>query len=188
MVLQLGYASLSGLSLPQLAQPHLQDLSAKLSESTSAAVLDGADIVYIARVATRRIMTVGITVGTRFPAYATSMGGVLLAGLSSAELESYLDSVPLVALTPRTISTRAGLLKELAKVRAQGWAMVDQELELGLMSMAAPLQDGSGRVVAAVNISLRTQSVLGGKESLDAVREVLLATAARISADVAVTG
>ena len=89
-VLQLGYAYLSGLSLPQLAQPHLEELSLKLGESTSAAVLDGTDIAYIARVATRRIMTVGITVGTRFPAYATSMGRVLLAALPPAELEDYL--------------------------------------------------------------------------------------------------
>ena len=86
-VLRLGTAYLSGLGLPQLAQPHLEQLSARLGESTSAAVLDGDDIVYVARVATRRIMTVGITVGTRFPAYATSMGRVLLAGLPVAELE-----------------------------------------------------------------------------------------------------
>ena len=86
-VLQLGYAYLSGLSLPQLAQPHLEELSLELGESTSAAVLEGTDIAYIARVSTRRIMTVGITVGTRFPAYATSMGRVLLAALPPAKLE-----------------------------------------------------------------------------------------------------
>ena len=89
-VLQLGYAYLSGLSLPQLAQPHLEELSLQLGESTSAAVLEGTDIAYIARVSTRRIMTVGITVGTRFPAYATSMGRVLLAALPPAQLQDYL--------------------------------------------------------------------------------------------------
>lgn len=188
MVLQLGYAYLSGLSLSQVAQPHLQDLSTELSESTSLAVLDGAHIVYIARVAARRIMTVSINVGTRFPAYATSMGRVLLAGLSQAELDGYLNFVPLIALTPRAISTRGGLLDELAKVRAQGWAMVDQELEVGLMSMAAPIRDKSGRIVAAINVSLPAQTVIGGRKSLDKVRQALISTAAAISSDVTLMG
>ncbi|TFB55162.1 IclR family transcriptional regulator domain-containing protein [Cryobacterium tagatosivorans] len=188
LVLQLGYAYLSGLSLSQVAQPHLQDLSTRLSESTSAAVLDGADIVYVARVSARRIMTVGINVGTRFPAYATSMGRVLLAGLSKAELDAYLNFVPLIALTPRTISTRGALLDELDKVRAQGWAMVDQELEVGLMSMAAPIYDGSGRVVAAVNVSLPAQNGMSGRESIDTVREALMHTTEAISTDVTLIG
>jgi IclR family transcriptional regulator, pca regulon regulatory protein len=188
LVLQLGYAYLSGLSLSQVAQPHLQDLSIKLSESTSAAVLDGADIVYVARVSARRIMTVGINVGTRFPAYATSMGRVLLAGLSKAELDAYLNFVPLIALTPRTISTRGALLDELDKVRAQGWAMVDQELEVGLMSMAAPIYDRSGRVVAAVNVSLPAQNGMSGRESIDRVREALIHAAEAISTDVILIG
>jgi IclR family pca regulon transcriptional regulator len=188
LVLQLGYAYLSGLSLSQVAQPHLQDLSTTLSESTSAAVLDGADIVYVARVSARRIMTVGINVGTRFPAYATSMGRVLLAGLSKAELDAYLNFVPLVALTPRTISTRGALLDELEKVRDQGWAMVDQELEVGLMSMAAPIHDRSGRVVAAVNVSLPAQNGMSGRESVDKVRKALMRTAEAISTDVALIG
>ncbi len=188
LVLHLGYAYLSGLSLAELALPHLQELSARLSESTSAAVLDQEDIVYVARVATRRIMRVAIAVGTRFPAYATSMGRVLLAGLDQEDLSALLDSVPLVPITPRTVSSRERLLDELSKVRAQGWAMVDQELELGLMSMAAPIRDGDGQVIAAVNVSLRAQDVLGGTESLDTVREALLLTAAAISADIAVAG
>ena len=99
-VLQLGYAYLSGLSLPQLAQPHLEELSLQLGESTSAAVLEGTDIAYIARVATRRIMTVGITVGTRFPAYATSMGRVLLAALPPDQLQDYLARADIRPLTP----------------------------------------------------------------------------------------
>jgi IclR family pca regulon transcriptional regulator len=188
LVLQLGYAYLSGLSLAEHALPHMQALSARLSESTSAAVLDHDDIVYVARVATRRIMRVAIAVGTRFPAYATSMGRVLLAGLDEEKLSAVLDSVPLVPLTPRTVSSRERLLDELSKVRAQGWAMVDQELELGLISMAAPIRDGDGQVIAAVNVSLRAQNILGDKESLDTVREALLLTAAAISADIAVAG
>lgn len=106
-VLQLGYSYLSALSLPQLAQPHLEQLSLKLGgESTSAAVLDGPDIFYVARVATRRIMNVGgITVGTRFPAYATSMGRVLLAGLPQAKFEAYLSTAELTPITPRTVAS-----------------------------------------------------------------------------------
>jgi IclR family pca regulon transcriptional regulator len=184
-VLQLGYAYLSGLSLPQLAQPHLEELSLELGESTSAAVLEGTDIAYIARVSTRRIMTVGITVGTRFPAYATSMGRVLLAALPPAKLEEYLAAAEIRPLTPRAIGTRAALLAELDSVRAQGWCLLDQELELGLMSVAAPIHDGP-TVVAAINVSLQAQTVSAQPDPdayLAAVREAALATAELISED-----
>lgn len=185
-VLQLGYAYLSGLSLPQIAQPYLEELSLKLGESTSAAVLEGTDIAYVARVATRRIMTVGITVGTRFPAYATSMGRVLLAALPPAQLEQYLAAAELRPLTPRAIGTRQELLAELDRVRAQGWCLLDQELELGLMSLAAPVYDGPDKVVAAINVSLQAQSVDARPDPaayLDSVREAAVATAKLISAD-----
>jgi IclR family pca regulon transcriptional regulator len=184
-VLQLGYAYLSGLSLPQLAQPHLEELSLELGESTSAAVLEGTDIAYIARVATRRIMTVGITVGTRFPAYATSMGRVLLAALPPAKLAEYLAAAEIRALTPGAIGTPAALLAELDTVRAQGWCLLNQELELGLMSIAAPVHDGP-KVVAAVNVSLQAQTVSAQPDPeayLAAVREATLATAELISED-----
>ena len=156
-VLRLGTAYLSGLGLPQLAQPHLEQLSARLGESTSAAVLDGDEIVYVARVATRRIMTVGITVGTRFPAYATSMGRVLLAGLPAPQLDDYMARADLAPLTGRTLHDAGSLRAELDRVRAQGWALVDQELEAGLRSVAAPLRDADDRVVAAVNVSTSVQ-------------------------------
>jgi IclR family pca regulon transcriptional regulator len=184
-VLQLGYAYLSGLSLPQLAQPHLEELSLELGESTSAAVLEGTDIAYIARVSTRRIMTVGITVGTRFPAYATSMGRVLLAALPPAKLDEYLAAAEIRPLTPGAIGTRADLLAELDTVRAQGWCLLNQELELGLMSIAAPVHDGP-KVVAAVNVSLQAQTVSAQPDPeayLAAVREATLATAELISED-----
>ncbi|SFT87580.1 IclR family transcriptional regulator C-terminal domain-containing protein [Arthrobacter sp. ov118] len=184
-VLQLGYAYLSGLSLPQLAQPHLEELSLELGESTSAAVLEGTDIAYIARVSTRRIMTVGITVGTRFPAYATSMGRVLLAALPPAKLDDYLAAAQIRPLTPGAIGTRAALLAELDKVRAQGWCLLNQELELGLMSVAAPVHDGP-KVVAAVNVSLQAQTVSAQPDPegyLRMVREATLATAELISGD-----
>ncbi|PVZ57071.1 IclR family transcriptional regulator domain-containing protein [Arthrobacter sp. H-02-3] len=184
-VLQLGYAYLSGLSLPQLAQPHLEELSLELGESTSAAVLEGTDIAYVARVSTRRIMTVGITVGTRFPAYATSMGRVLLAALPPAQLDEYLAAAEIRPLTPGAIGTRADLLAELDTVRAQGWCLLNQELEPGLMSVAAPVHDGP-KVVAAVNVSLQAQTVSAQPDPgayLAAVREATLATAELISED-----
>src|SRR6478609_10777557 len=152
-VLQLGYAYLSGLSLPQLAQPHLEELSLELGESTSAAVLEGTDIAYIARVSTRRIMTVGITVGTRFPAYATSMGRVLLAHLSPDELDAYFVAADLAPPTPHTVHTEAELRLLLVDVARRGWAEVDQELEVGLYSLAAPIRDADQQVVAAINVS-----------------------------------
>ena len=190
-VLQLGYAYLSGLSLPQLAQPHLEELSLKLGESTSAAVLDGTDIAYIARVTTRRIMNVGITVGTRFPAYATSMGRVLLAALTPAELKAYLAVAQIEPLTPGAVGSVPELLAVLQKVRAQGWCLLDQELEVGLMSVAAPVYDGPTKVVAAVNVSLQAQSVSAQPDPdayLASVAQEIVATAELISADLTARG
>lgn len=179
-VLRLGAAYLFGLGLPQVAQPHLERLSHRLGESTSAAVLDGTDIVYVARVATRRIMSVGIAVGTRFPAYATSMGRVLLASLDARDLDEHLERIELVALTPRTITDPAVLRRELDRVRGQGWALVDQELERGLTSLAAPIRGPGGETVAALNVSTAT---LDDPPRIEAAREPLLETAAAIGAD-----
>ncbi|HWK28737.1 MAG TPA: IclR family transcriptional regulator [Solirubrobacter sp.] len=152
-VLELGYSYLSSLSLPEVAEPHLERLAAQLRESSSVSVLDGDDIVYVGRVPTSRIMRVAINVGTRFPAYATSMGRVLLAGLDDAALGAYLRRAEIRPLTPRALSEPAALHAELQRVRAQGWALVDQELEEGLRSIAAPIHDAAGRTVAAVNVS-----------------------------------
>ncbi|RVW04974.1 IclR family transcriptional regulator [Rhodococcus spongiicola] len=185
-VLELGYSYLSSLSLPEIAHPHLEALSARVHQSTSVSVLDDGDIVYVARVPVSRIMTVSITIGTRFPAFATSMGRVLLAGLSPADLDTYLHQVELSPLTGHTIATPAALRAELDKVRAQGFCVVDQELEEGLRSLAAPIRDKSGAVVAAVNISMQA-----ARYTSEAVDETLVpavvATAAEISADVART-
>ncbi|WP_193614218.1 IclR family transcriptional regulator domain-containing protein [Nocardioides lijunqiniae] len=176
-VLRLGTAYLSGLGLPQLVQPHLERLTALVGESSSGAVLDGSDIVYVARVATRRIMTVGISVGTRFPAYATSMGRVLLADLPPDALDDHLAATPLVAITEHTLREPAALRAELARVRERGWAVVDQELEAGLCSVAAPVRDSSGAVVAAINISTSSRGPGGLPEAyvghvVDAARAV----------------
>lgn len=152
-VLDLGYAYLSSLSLPGVAEPHLEWLAHATGESSSMSVLDGADIVYVARVPASRIMAVAISVGTRFPAHATSMGRVLLAGLDGDQLEDYLATADLAALTPQTVGSAEQLRERVAEVRRAGYALVDQELEQGVRSLAAPVHDSRGRVVAAVNVS-----------------------------------
>ncbi|MET9523477.1 IclR family transcriptional regulator domain-containing protein [Streptomyces coeruleorubidus] len=185
-VLELGYSYLAGYTLPQLAEPHLEQLVARVRESSSLCVLDGDDIVYVARVPTRRIMTASITVGTRFPAYVTSVGRVILAYLPDEDVEARLTGAELKPLTTRTITTRGALRTELRRVRRQGYAVVDQELEEGLRSVAAPVRDRDGEVVAAVNIAVHA-----GRNSVDSVRRDLLphlpATVARIEADLRIT-
>jgi IclR family pca regulon transcriptional regulator len=152
-VLELGYAYLSGLALPEVAEPHLKALSAKLNESSSISVLDGHHIVYVARAATKRIMTVAISVGTRFPAYAASMGRVLLAALSPEELDKYLAEATFEPLTERTVTDPERLGEIVREVGRQGYSIVDQELEYGLRAIAAPIRDSSGVVTAAINVS-----------------------------------
>jgi IclR family pca regulon transcriptional regulator len=186
-VLELGYAYLSGLGLPEIAEPHLERLAAEVRESSSVSVLDGDDIVYVGRVPTSRIMRVAINVGTRFPAHATSMGRVQLAALPEPELEAYLARADRRPLTAHTITDETALRRELARIRTQGWALVDQELEEGLRSVAAPIHDRGGRVVAAVNVSAHAS-----RASIQTVRRVLLppllATAERIEADLRAAG
>ncbi|MEZ3161595.1 IclR family transcriptional regulator C-terminal domain-containing protein [Microbacterium sp. BWT-B31] len=181
-VLELGFSYLSALSLPEVAQPHLERLSREVDESVSAAVLDGTDIVYVARVPTRRIMSVRITIGTRFPAWATSMGRVLLAGLTEEEADAAAPASALSSLTERTVTDTAALRAELARVREQGWALVDGELESGLRSVAAPLHGRDGSVVAAVNVSTSaTRDTV--EHVLEAHLPRLLGTAAAIDAE-----
>ncbi len=158
-VLQLGYAYLSSFSLAEIAQDHLEETAEKLHESCSASVLDGPDIVYVARASTNRIMTIGLSVGTRLPAYCTSMGRVLLAALEQDQLEEYLAHADLRARTGHTITDPDQLRRELDKVRAQGWCLLDQELEDGVRSVAVPIRDGSGRTVAAINTSAHATRV-----------------------------
>lgn len=158
-VLRLGYAYLSSLSVADVAQAHLEQLADVVHESCSASVLDGSDIVYVARAATKRIMTISLSVGTRLPAHPTSMGRVLLAGLPDDRLNAYVEAVPLAKLTDRTIVDRDTLRAELEKTRIRGWCMVDQELEDGVRSVAVPVHDDTGRVVAAVNTSAHAARV-----------------------------
>ena len=168
-VLELGYAYLSSMSLPDVARPHMETLTATVHESCSVSVLDGEEIVYVARVPTERIMTVSISVGTRFPAYATSMGRVLLAALPGEALETYLATARLDQLTPHTVTDRARLREVLAEVADTGWALVDQELEEGLRSIAVPVRDRDGQVIAAMNISASAR-----RSTPEAVRADLL--------------
>src|ERR671934_2550916 len=143
-VLDLGYAYLSSLTLPEVAQPHLEALVAKVNESSSISVLDDTEIVYVVRVPTRRIMSITLAVGTRLPAYATSMGGVLLGGLDDDALDERLSRIELRPLTARTVKDERQLRESIAAVRKQGLAMVDQELEEGLRSAAVPIHGANG--------------------------------------------
>jgi IclR family transcriptional regulator, pca regulon regulatory protein len=168
-VLELGYSYLSALSLPEVALPHMEHLVEQVHESCSLAVLDGEDVVYVARVPTKRIMSVAISVGTRFPAYATSMGRVLLAYQDPAWLEAYLATVKMEPLTRRTVTEPHRLAGLLARVRAQGFCLVDQELEEGLRSVAVPVRDRESHVVAAMNVSVHVS-----RGSAETIRRDLL--------------
>src|ERR1022692_3120415 len=181
-VLELGYAYLSGLALPEVAAPHLEELVARLHESSSISVLDGHHVVYVARVPTKRIMTVAISVGTRFPLYATSMGRVLLAAMSEEELERYLAEAVFESFTGRTVTDPDRLRTIVHEVARQGYAIVDQELEEGLRAVAAPIRGSADVGTASINVSAHASRV-----SLAVMRSeilpALLRTASQIEAD-----
>lgn len=182
-VLELGYSYLSSLGLPDVALPHLQQLSGEVQESASAAILDGNDVVYVARSAGRKIMQVNITVGTRFPAYATSMGRVLLAARPDPDALAVLDASSPRALTPYTKTAVPDLVAELHRVRQQGYSLVEQELEVGLRSLAVPIRTPDGRVVAAINVSTSAGTPVA--DTLQALLPALTRAAQRIEADLA---
>ena len=176
-VLELGYAYLSSLTLPEVALPHMEQLVAKVNESCSISVLDDIDVVYVARVPTRRIMSITLAVGTRLPAFVTSMGRVLLAGLPDEELEERLARIEVTQLTSRTVTDKDALRVILAGVRRQGYAATDQELEEGLRSLAVPLRSASGAVTAALNVSVHAS-----RASMAALRREFLPLARRTAA------
>ncbi len=151
-VLRLGHAYLSATPLPLLIQPYLDQLSEKSGQSASASVLDGTDVVYIARASQKRVMSINLSPGSRLPAYCASMGRVLLAALPEAEARDILDRSDLKVNTPLTKTDPYALMEELRRVRADGYAVIDQELELGLCSIAVPVENDRSRVVAAMNI------------------------------------
>ncbi|WP_426151909.1 pca regulon transcriptional regulator PcaR [Pseudomonas sp. DC3000-4b1] len=153
-VLTLGHAYLSSTPLAVSAQPYLDRMSEQLHEACNMATLEGEDILYIARSATtQRLISVDLSVGGRLPAYCTSMGRILLSALDDATLREYLLNVDLQPKTSKTLTDREELAQCLEQVRQQGWCIVDQELEQGLRSIAVPVYDASGQVLAALNVS-----------------------------------
>jgi IclR family transcriptional regulator, pca regulon regulatory protein len=158
-VLDLGYAYLSSMPFSNLATEFLQEVSELTKESSAASVLDGQDIVYVARVAARRILSISLSIGTRLPANCTSMGRVLLAALPPSELEKFLEQVQLHRLTPHTVTDKNMLREILAEVSREDYALTNGELEEGLRSIAVPVRSSSGRVVAAINISAQAGRV-----------------------------
>ncbi len=186
-VLTLGWAYLTSLNLSELAQPLMEDLVERTGESCSVATLDLPDVVYVARVPTRRIMTISLGVGARLPAHATSMGRILLAALPDDELEAYLAETPLERFTERTITDPDELRAAIANARTQGWALVDQELETGLRSVAAPVNRAHEGTIAAINSSAAAQRV-SIEEFHSRIVPGLLETAKLISAGAGWTG
>lgn len=153
-VLRLGTACLATMPLPQMVQPLLDALSDRLGESSSVSILDGADIVYVARAAQRKVMSIALMPGSRLPAFCTSMGRVMLAALPEEVARASLAAAPLTARTRYTQTDIEVLMAELARVRGNGYALIDQEVELGLRSIAVPLFNARGGVVAALNVGV----------------------------------
>jgi IclR family pca regulon transcriptional regulator len=168
-VLELGYAYLSSMNLPEIAQPHLEALVAKVRESSSIAVLDGHDVVDILRVRGPGILVVAVPIGTRFPVYASSKGRVLLANLPRQELNRRLATIRFNRLTSRTVVDRKRFREILDEVRERGYAVADQELEDGLRSVAVPIRDSGSTVIAAANISAYANRV-----SMDSIQSHIL--------------
>lgn len=152
-ILDLGFAYLSSMPIWNLAEPVMEALSTQVQESSSIAVLDDTDVVYVQRVATHKIMSVSLVPGSRLPAWCTSMGRVLLADLPEPEARALLEASPRPAHTRHTVTEVEALMTRLQKARSQGWALVDQELEEGLISIAAPIVGRGGRAIAALNVS-----------------------------------
>ncbi|TQM12046.1 IclR family transcriptional regulator domain-containing protein [Pseudonocardia kunmingensis] len=183
-VLELGVSYVRSMGLWDVARPHLERLVAQTNESCSIAQLDGSDIVYVARVAVPKIVSLAVQIGTRFPALATSLGKVQLAALPPDELERVLAEPTRSGLVPRWQPDRAERDAALREVRARGWALTDEQLALGIRSVAAPLRDGSGRVIAGVNVNCHA-----AETSMERLVEhhlpLLLQAAGEISADFA---
>ena len=179
-VLELGFAYLTSLPIWTQAQPVMEALVESLRQSSSAAVLDGEEVVYVLRVPAHKIMSINLGVGSRLPAHCSSMGRVLLAGLSEDQLEQRLATMTLMPYTPNTITDQEELRRVLSQVRAQGWCLVREELEPGLVSVAAPIRDLNGKVVAAINVSGSADKA-SASHLLDVCLPQLLAAAAKIN-------
>ncbi|MEO7370194.1 MAG: IclR family transcriptional regulator C-terminal domain-containing protein [Ilumatobacteraceae bacterium] len=183
-VLDLGFAYVSSLQLPDIAQPFMEALSDRVHESVSASVLDGTQIVYVARVNTQRIMGISLAIGSRLPAAWTSMGRVMLAGLTDSKLDEFFAGLVITELTMQSITDIDALRSEIGNVRAQGFALIDQELEEGIRSVAAPLRDRRGRTLAAINVGTHAARVTL-KELRGVILPDLLETARSIEGQLA---
>ena len=179
-ILDLGFAYLSSMPIWNLAEPVMESLAEEVRESCSAAVLDGTDIVYVMRVSTHKIMSITLGVGSRLPVYCTSMGRVLLAGLPEEEAMACLKASRPERLTRHTVTELDTLRLKISQTRRQGWCLVNQELEEGLVAMAAPVYDRLGRTVAALNISGQANRT-SAKVMQDTMLPALLAAAQTIS-------
>lgn len=186
-ILDLGFAYLSSMPMWNLAEPTMQALADHVHESCSAAVLDGADIVYVLRVQTRKIMSIGLGVGSRLPASCTSMGRMLLAGLDEAQAQAVLGRKPLPARTRLTLTDPQAVLARVRQARKQGWCLVNQELEEGLVSMAVPVVNRAGETIAALNISGQANRT-PPRQMQEAMLPALQQAAADISARLAAAG
>jgi IclR family pca regulon transcriptional regulator len=178
-ILNLGYAYLSTAAVPIAAQPVLEEMSETLGEASSVAVLDDGAVVYVARAATKRIMSVTLGVGSRLPAYCTALGRVLLSYLNEEQVATELSKVEFVAHTKHTVTSRKKLEEVLAQVRAEGFALNDQELEIGLRSIAVPVRNVVGAVVAAMNVSTQASRV-SRREMIEQCLPVLQAASERL--------
>jgi IclR family pca regulon transcriptional regulator len=158
-VMRLGFSYLSSSSLAMLAQPIIERVIELVPESSSVGVLESDQVVYVARATAKRVMSVGLSVGSRFPAYCTSMGRVLLSGLSEQELNAYLNRIQFIAVTPKTIVDKSLLADVVRQVRIDGFALNDEELELGHRSIAVPVRNRAGVLVAGMNIGLHAARV-----------------------------
>ncbi|MDB5964652.1 MAG: transcriptional regulator, IclR family [Polaromonas sp.] len=179
-ILDLGFAYLSSMPIWNLAEPVMESLVAQVRESCSIAVLDGVDIVYVMRVPTHKIMSISLGVGSRLPAYCTSLGRVLLAALPDDLLRERLDASEATARTRHTLTDTNELMAKILQVRRQGWSLVNQELEEGLVSMSAPITGKTGHTVAGLNISGQANRT-SAKAMQDTMLQPLLSAAQKIS-------
>ena len=176
--LRLGTSCLASMPMPAIVQPALDALSDRIGESSSVSILDGGEIVHVARAAQRKVMSISLMPGSRLPAYCTSMGRVMLAALPEAEARVRLGTAPLPARTPLTLTGPEAILAELSRIRAEGFALIDQEVELGLRSVAVPLVNARGQVVAALNLGLAA-----GPEPLEAMAARLVPELRAVAAE-----
>lgn len=179
-VLELGFSLLASMDITEIMQPVVDELAQRLQESVFVAVLDEDHVRYVARATSQRVVSIGINIGSRAPAHAVSTGRVLLAGLPEEKLNAYLDGVTIEKITPHTVTSKVQLASLIEETRRQGWSIVDQELEVGLRSISAPIRNRSGETVAALNVCCPSVR-LTTKEMQAQILPELLDAASRIS-------